>query len=367
MVETAILGGISGIQTPLSGALNTFTPVRGATTVVNQVVVAEKPTDIPGEWNPVGMPITGVTTMVFYKRRDVLITANVFKSAGRAIERTTDQVKKGISTLTTKISSKPKKSGYINFEKSQRAQEKHEELKERIKAKRYKCRCLVPIDVNYTLQAYLGLPPEYVKKEKEDQEAYDKAKKDYDSNPFTNSSQMVNISPPKIPDKFPRYQIFLFTNARADIGTGLDNSLGENLTFTISLIPKWDNKGRRYLNIGWKASGGGMKFSKGFEHSGTAVAILDVVTAISPYGDKYEQLGLVPADRQDEQTEHHFLRGAYGRARQPKDGEDPDVEYADIPELEGSFEELPVGNDEELYGKKKSSSTKQQVDLDDSE
>ena len=368
-MEAAILSGVSGVQTPLSGFLNTFTPTRGATTIINQVVVAEKPADLPGEWNPVGLPVTGATTMVFYKRRDVVITANPLKSFGRSVVRTADQVKKGFSAITTKIATKPKKSGHINLEKSQQATEKHEALKEKLKQKRYKCRCLVPIDIHYTLQQCVGLPADYVKREKDEQEAYDKKKAEYDSSPSNTSSKeslSVQIGvPPQKPDKYPRWSIFLFTNARADVGSGLDNSLGETLTFSITLIPKWDNRGRRYMAIAWKASGGGMKFSKGFDHSGTAIAILDRVTAISPYGDKYDQPGLVPAAQQDEQTEHHFLRGAFGNARLPRESEEPDVDYADISEVQEDFEELPVGSDDVLYGQKSSSSSKKQPEKDD--
>jgi outer membrane scaffolding protein for murein synthesis (MipA/OmpV family) len=56
-----------------------------------------------------------------------------------------------------------------------------------------------------------------------------------------------------------------------------------------------------------------MKWSKGFEHSGRAVAILKMVVTTSPYGDQDKHVGLAPAIEQDAQTEHHFLRG-YGSA-----------------------------------------------------
>lgn len=355
-MEAAILSGISGVQTPLSGLLNTFTPTRGATTVVNQVVVAEKATDIGGEWTTLGQEIHGETTLIFYKRRDVVITANVFKSAGRTVVRVADQAKKGFFALATKFANKPSGSGYVNFEKAQRATEKHEELKEKLKEKRFKCRCLVPIDINYILQAYLGLPADVLREEKEEQEAYEKKKAEYD---LRRDTPFEMDLPPRKPDVRPRWVIYLFKGARADLGSGLDNSLGETLTFSITLIPKWDNYGRRYLNIAWKANGGGMKFSRGFEHSGTAVAIIDKVTAISPYGEKYQKQGLVPAPQQDEPTKKHFLEGHYGTARQPGHGEEQDVDFGGaIAELRQDFGELPVGSDDVLYGQKEGSSRK---------
>src|SRR5580658_5516157 len=186
-LEPAILSGISGIQSPVSGAMNTFTPARGATTLTNQVVIAEKPSDIPGDWALWGMPITGVTTLRFYKRRDVLVSANPVTVVKRGLERGADQTKKGFSLLKRRIASKTTGEGYQNLEKAESAKEKHETLKEKLQEKRFKTRCLVPIDVHYTLQECTGLPPELVKQEKDEQDAYAAAKAKYDEsqiNPF---------------------------------------------------------------------------------------------------------------------------------------------------------------------------------------
>jgi hypothetical protein len=343
MVETAVLSAVGGLS-PVTGTVNAFTPVRGATTITNLVVIAEKPADIPGEWVAVGMPVTGVTTLRFYKRRDVLVTANVVKSASRVVSRGADQVKKSMFSLSRKAAEKPTSQGFTNLERVERAREKEETIKEKIKEKRYKCRCLVPIDVHYTLQEYSGLTADYAKREKDAQERYVKAKADYDAsqtNPFVPVDPLVPEPQPPVKEK--RVSIWLFTSARADIGSGLVNSLGESLNFTITLIPQWDRRsGHRFLKIAWKAAGAGMKFSKGFEHSGTAIAILGFVTSISPYdGHPTREVGLLPAPRQDAQTDHHFLRGGYGKAEPPTRRGDQ-LGEDELPELESDEEDLPV-------------------------
>src|ERR1700691_60791 len=311
-LEPAILSGISGIQSPVSGAMNTFTPARGATTLTNQVVIAEKPSDIPGDWALSGMPITGVTTLRFYKRRDVLVSANPVTVVKRGPEDGADRTKKGFSSLKKRFASKTTSEGYQNFEKAELAKEKHDALTEKLQEKRFKTRCLVPIDVHYTLQECTGLPPELVKREKDEQDAYAAAKAKHDEVDIFDQSVEIGLPPVK-PKKLDRLAVFIFSSVRADIGSGLVNSLGEALNFSITLVPRWDGRLRRYLDILWKASGAGMKWSTGFEHSGGAVAILKMVVTTSPYGDQDKHVGLAPAIEQDAQTEHHFLRG-YGSA-----------------------------------------------------
>ena len=336
-MEAAVLSGITGIQTPVTGALNTFTPTRGTTTIVSQVVVAEKISDIPGEWTPTGMPQTGMTTLVFYKRRDALVTANIPQAVARATERLTDKAKQGILKFMSTSTEKKSSRQYADLEKTEKAREKTEklrekaaELEEKMAQKRYKCRCSVPIAVHYSLQLYRGLPPDYVRLEKEGKEAYAKAVKDWEStgtNPFIDSTGTNPfIDPPGRPVEpvdQSRVEIWLFASARADIGSGMVNSLGEALNFTITLVPQWDPQLRRYLNIAWKASGAGMRFSKGFEHSGVAVAMIGLVRKTSPYSDAtVDGAGLIPAPQQDKNTSHYFLEGKYGTTR--PDGAEPE-------------------------------------------
>jgi hypothetical protein len=337
-MEAAVLSGITGIQTPVTGALNTFTPTRGTTTIVSQVVVAEKISDIPGEWTPTGMPQTGMTTLVFYKRRDALVTANIPQAVARLTERVTDKAKHGILKFMSTSTEKKSSREYADLEKTEKAQEKTEklreqaaELKEKMAQKRYKCRCSVPIAVHYSLQLYRGLPPDYVLLEKQGLEAYANAMKNWESrtNPF------IDPGPPPVKPENLRAEIWLFASARADIGSGMVNSLGEALNFTITLVPQWDPQLRRYLNIAWKASGAGMRFSKGFEHSGVAVAMIGLVRKTSPYDEAtVDGAGLVPAPQQDQNTTHYFLEGKYGTTR-------PDGAEPENPEIE-SDEEDPV-------------------------
>src|SRR5579863_8141763 len=148
--EPIVMGAATGVQTVVSGALNTFTPVRGETVVTSAVAIAEKPSDLQGEWMASSPPITGVTKLRFYKKRSALITPNVLKTVERGAERVKDKASVGISSLKEKFASKPSGKGFLNLDKSEKAKEKHEALKEKVQAKKYKTRCLIPIDVHYT-------------------------------------------------------------------------------------------------------------------------------------------------------------------------------------------------------------------------
>jgi hypothetical protein len=115
--------------------------------------------------------------------------------------------------------------------------------------------------------------------------------------------------PPKkpvpVPPARPKTKIWLFNNVTVNIGAGLNNSLGEQVVLDVTCYPEWDQSdGSRWLRISWRAFDGGMKATKGFEHSGVAKAVLKSETKTGFLG-KYDDAHLEPGE-QSEDTRYYF-------------------------------------------------------------